>query len=192
MIIIMIQQKLTTMPPLRDLPFRVILATYCLRHLADTLKVNNRVLWLPPGTLYLEQEVLVTLRTPYKRDTSGISSSNWDKQWPSRTTGGAWRRSTAISHTSPPDVTSSAPVVPMILPDTDLKDFLNGSLPQAYKDICRKSQYNILKHSISDALDYLQNPESNYANSTTTVLAWQSSSSGGNPKRGNGKGECKT
>ena len=38
----------------------------------------------------------------------------------------------------PPDVISAAPVTPTILPNTDLKDFLDGNLPQFYKDICRK------------------------------------------------------
>ena len=68
----------------------------------------------------------------------------------------------------PPDTTGAPPVTPTVLLEIDFKDFLvDGNISQAYKEnICRKTKYSILRHPISDILDYLHNVESGYANST--------------------------
>ena len=89
----------------------------------------------------------------------------------------------------PPDVTvNTACVTPAIFLDNDLKDILDKNFSQAFKDICRKTQCNMLKHSISDALDYLQNVESSYANSNTARTS-QSNLSGRSSKKDKDKGK---
>ena len=106
-------------------------------------KGKARVLWIPSGTLYYKQETLETLLRPC-RDASGMSGSNWARQ-----------DHQGLLETYKGDqqlyITKEAQVTPSIHSHTDIKDILDVKPPQAYKAICRKNQYTILKHPISDA-----------------------------------------
>ena len=74
----------------------------------------------------------------------------------------------------PPDKFIGAPrVTPSVLDDNDLKDVLDvKNLLQTFGAICKRNQYNVLVHPISDAMDYLQDVES-----TCTIPAQNSNTS---------------
>ena len=105
-----------------------------------------------------------------------------------------WRHMNEINRNIsyfPPDTTiGTVHVIQTIFMDNEHKDIVDGILPQAFKGIFRKNQYNVSKHPISDALNYLQSDENSYGNGNITHTL-SSSASGGNFKKckGNTKGK---
>ena len=77
----------------------------------------------------------------------------------------------------PPDKVIGGPGVPSAaLDDNELNKILDANLPQAFRNICKNIQYNVLAHPIDYALDYLQNVESMV---TKTVKCSKSNLCGG-------------
>ena len=103
-----------------------------------------------------------------------------------------WRCSKEIIRYLPyfsPDATiDTLCVTPTIFQDNNIKVILDVNRPQAFKDICKRNQYNMVKYSIINAPDCLQNMESSY--STTTPHSSRSISSGGNSMKCKGKGKA--
>ena len=109
-----------------------------------------------------------------------------------------WRQLTEINSSLPyfpPDKAIGNPCVAQtVLQDHELEDIFDSNLPKEFKDICKRNQYNVLGHPISNALNYLQNVKSTY--STTKRSSSNSSSGGGSSKKGKvndkGKGNRKS
>ena len=103
-----------------------------------------------------------------------------------------WRGLKEINNCLPyflPDKSIGAPrTTPTVLVDNDIKGILDENLPQAFQEIFKGNQYNILVHKFGDAMDYLQNMESTCttpARGSTNSLSHNSSSKG----KSNGKGK---
>ena len=112
-----------------------------------------------------------------------------------------WRRLKEINDILPyfpPDKSIGVPhITPTVLDDNDLKDILDGNLPQAFCAVCKHNQYIVLAHPISDAMDYLQDIEStcttHLRRSNTSTSHNNFSKGKGNGKgkgKGNGKSQC--
>ena len=101
-----------------------------------------------------------------------------------------WKRLKEINNFLPyfpPDKLIEAPrATPNVLDDNELKDILDGILPQAFCTICKRNQCNVLVHPISNAMDYLLDK-----GSTCTITAHNSNnnSSSNSSTKGKGKGK---
>ena len=110
-----------------------------------------------------------------------------------------WRHLKEIDDFLPyflPDKSIESPrISPLVLDGNDLKDALDGNLSQAIKSICKRNQYNVLPHPISETMDYLQEVESTCTTPTRNVnwtLSHTSSSKGENSGKDKDKGKGKS
>ena len=83
----------------------------------------------------------------------------------------------------PPDITTYTVllILPTLILGNDLKNILDRNLPQSFKEICRKNQYNVL-NPIGDTLNYIHNVESRCAENSKMAKAKAKGSKPKDPK----------
>ena len=141
--------------------------------------------------MYLDQVYWENSPTQSKRSNFENSNFRQDNLWKSRIISrDIWRRLVVFSPTSRQKSIGAPHITQTVLDDNDLKDILDENLLQALWAICKRNQYNILAHPISDAMDYLQDVEST-CTSPTQNSNTSSSHNGSSKRKSNGKGKWK-